>query len=217
MDELEALKQIDEALSALDDAAKVRVLSWANQKFASGSLPTATISMPSGTPKPAPKSNDEKAAKGSKKPKSILAVDKNINLFPKYKPSAVEFASEKSPSNAKQEGVVAIYYVRETLGYEKVGISQVAAFFKAVAWPMPADLANTLQQAGTEVVKLGFGGADVEWGCSGGQRRAKARQGRFQLGDALCVTNISHAEGEALFRDLFAIDADHVRRIFGTG
>lgn len=72
-----------------------------------------------------------------------------MDLFPKGKVSAIDFAKEKSPSNALHKGVVAIFYIRDVLGYQKVGIPQVAAFFKGAGWQMPSDLANTLQQAGT--------------------------------------------------------------------
>lgn len=42
MNELDAMKSIDAALSALDDAAKVRALVWANQKFGNGAVAPIT-------------------------------------------------------------------------------------------------------------------------------------------------------------------------------
>jgi len=46
--------------------------------------------------------------------------------------------------------VVALYYVANTLKIEQVSIDHIYTFFKAANWPVPADLPNTLHQAGTE-------------------------------------------------------------------
>ncbi|MEO1303279.1 MAG: hypothetical protein AAFV36_08930 [Myxococcota bacterium] len=148
----EALKVIDEALSSLDQDAQARIMAWANQKFL-GAAPA--VAAPAGVAAPAPsapaaKKAEKKPSTRSSKPKPVLKVDKDINLFPEGKKSCNEFVEEKSPTNAKQKGVIAIYYVREILEYEKVTTSHVAAFFKAVGWAMPSNLPNTLQQAGTE-------------------------------------------------------------------
>jgi hypothetical protein len=76
-------------------------------------------------------------------------MDKSLNLSPGGKPSAAQFAAEKKPSNVKQKCVVAVYYLRETLGLDKVTASAVHTFFKTLNWPLPADLKNALQQAGS--------------------------------------------------------------------
>ena len=156
MEEFEAMKAIDSSLAPLEKEARARVLTWVNSKFGfAASAPTppdvanigATVEAASGNSSEKP--GVKKKAAGSKK-KVVLTVDKEINLFPKDKQSAIDFAKEKSPTNAMQKGVVAIYYVKEVLAYEKIGVPQVAAFFKAVEWKMPSDLINTLQQAGTQ-------------------------------------------------------------------
>jgi hypothetical protein len=154
MNEGEAFKLIDEALSALDPDAQGRIIAWANQKFAGAPQPSALHTYASSAvtataAKPA-KKKKKTTPSGTKKPKVMTKPDKDINLFPTDKQTSLDFAKEKSPANLKQKGVVAIYYIRDILGYEHVGMAQVAAFFKAVGWPMPADLPNTLQQAGTE-------------------------------------------------------------------
>jgi hypothetical protein len=63
--------------------------------------------------------------------------------------SAVQFATEKSPTNLMQKCVVAVHYLRDTIEMEKVTTQAVFTFFKHLSWPVPADLKNTLQQAGT--------------------------------------------------------------------
>lgn len=87
--------------------------------------------------------------KAAKKPKTILSMDKNLNLNPAGKPSAAQFAAGKSPTNVKEKCVVAAYYLRDVLAVEKVTAQGVLTFFKHLSWPVPADLKNTLQQAGS--------------------------------------------------------------------
>jgi hypothetical protein len=77
-------------------------------------------------------------------------MDKSLNLTPSGKPSATDFATEKTPSNNYQKAVVAVYYLRETIGLSAVTVPGVFTFFKAVGWPAPTDLRNTLQKAGSE-------------------------------------------------------------------
>lgn len=159
MDEIEAMKAIAEKLEKLSDDERGRVLSWANSKYGIGlpspavtnfvgamkesAAPTPTAQSPSiGKPSAKPKS--------SKKAKSIISMDKTLNLTPPGKKSAVDFATEKVPSSVTQKCVVAIYYLRETLAQPAISVSSVYTFFKTLGWPVPSDLKNTLQQAGTK-------------------------------------------------------------------
>jgi hypothetical protein len=93
---------------------------------------------------------DPTKAKRSRKAKTMISMDKNLDLAPHGKTSAVQFANEKSPSNVKQKGVVAVYYLREFIRLPKVSAPAVFAFFKCVQWPVPANLKNVLHQAGTD-------------------------------------------------------------------
>ncbi len=77
-------------------------------------------------------------------------MDKSLNLTPSGKPSANDFVAAKSPTNVMQKAVVAAYYLRETIGMSKVTLEAVLTVFKHVGWIVPADLKNTLQQAGTQ-------------------------------------------------------------------
>jgi hypothetical protein len=86
----------------------------------------------------------------SKKGKSVISMDKNLNLSPKGKKSAAQFAAEKKPANAKQKCVVAVYYLRDIVGLTAISVSSIYTFFKALGWPLPANLKNMLSQAGTD-------------------------------------------------------------------
>lgn len=97
----------------------------------------------------APASTAAVKGKASKKSKTIISMDKSLNLSPPGKPSAVDFATSKAPTNVMQKCVVAVYYLRETIEIPNVTAPAVLTFFKHLSWPVPADLKNTLQQAGT--------------------------------------------------------------------
>lgn len=77
-------------------------------------------------------------------------MDKTLNLSPQGKQSAAQFAAAKAPSNVKEKCVVAVYYLRDVVELPNVTAQAVFTFFKSVQWPTPADLKNTLQQAGTD-------------------------------------------------------------------
>jgi hypothetical protein len=88
-------------------------------------------------------------AKTTKKAKTIISMDKTLNLSPQGKQSAVQFATAKAPSNARHKCVVAAYYLRDVIELEKITAQSVFTFFKSVQWPAPSDMKNTLQQAGS--------------------------------------------------------------------
>ena len=161
MDEIEAMKVISERFEKLSEDEQARVLSWVVSKYGGGATFKGAAGAPhehaghhtpaAGTTKgatakqpPAPK------VKGTKKAKTIISMDKSLNLAPSGKKSAVDFAAEKAPANVKQKCVVAVYYLRDFIEVPNVTTSAVYTFFKTLGWPVPADLKNTLQQAGTE-------------------------------------------------------------------
>lgn len=147
MDELDTMKTISDKLDGLSDDAQQRVLAWVAAKYG-GPAPSDKTSLPA----PAPAtvmSQKTSTKKPSKKAKSIISMDKNLNFSPSGKTSAVEFAAEKEPSSSKQKCVVAIYYLREFINIDKISVSAVHTFFKALGWPLPANLKNMLSQAGS--------------------------------------------------------------------
>lgn len=157
MEEIEAMKAIAEKLEKLSDEERGRVLSWASSKYGAGlplpsAIPSASATKETAAP-PVQRPNSGKSApkaKSSKKSKSIISMDKSLNLAPSGKKSAVDFATEKAPSNAMHKCVVAVYYLRETIAMSAITVSAVYTFFKTLGWPVPSDIKNVLQQAGTK-------------------------------------------------------------------
>jgi hypothetical protein len=154
MDEIEAIKAISDKLEKLSAEERSRVMAWAIAKYASEHVASPAVTPPSNqanvqpaTPHKASKSSAK--PKAGKKTKSVISMDKSLNLNPSGKPSATKFASEKAPANVKQKCVVAVYYLRDVTALEKVTVSAVYTFFKTLNWPLPADLKNALQQAGS--------------------------------------------------------------------
>lgn len=156
MNEIEALQAIDTALSALGPDERTRVLGWAQAKYGTpieitlASNASPTLAHPAATSLAISKTKSGSNGKSSKRSKSIISMDKSLNLSPPSKQSAVQFGGEKSPGNVIQKSVVAAYYLRHVIELEKVTVEGVFTFFKTLSWPVPTDLKNTLQQAGTQ-------------------------------------------------------------------
>lgn len=153
MSEVKAIEAVDNALSGLAPDERSRVLAWAQAKYSASakgapetSVTPASVEVPA-TPQKAKSGSN---GKSSKKSKTIISMDKTLNLSPTGKQSAAQFGSEKSPSNTKQKCVVAVYYLRDVLEMGNVTVEAVFTFFKTLNWPVPADLKNTLQQAGSQ-------------------------------------------------------------------
>lgn len=60
-----------------------------------------------------------------------------------------QFVARKAPKNNVDKCVVAIYWLQRLANLGPISIHHVYTCFKDRGWPLPADLANTLQQAGT--------------------------------------------------------------------
>jgi hypothetical protein len=150
MDEVEAIQAVANALEHLGEEERSRVLTWAHSKYGgSTSVAAATKVEPAVHNEPAAPTNNGAIKPRSKKTKIIISMDKSLNLAPSGKQSAVEFAALKLPPNVKEKCIVAVYYLRDVIEMPKVSAQAVFTFFKFVQWPVPADLKNTLQQAGT--------------------------------------------------------------------
>ncbi|MES2861077.1 MAG: hypothetical protein V4701_06360 [Pseudomonadota bacterium] len=163
MSEVDAIKAVSDAIEPLEKDAQMRVLAWATAKFgttpinfASTGATSPVINPPAAGPAAsaatAAQATPKSLSKGKpgKKAKTVISMDKGLNLTPQGKLSAVAFAGEKLPSNVKEKCVVAVYYLRDVIEVDKVTVQGVFTFFKTVQWPAPADMKNTLQQAGTE-------------------------------------------------------------------
>ena len=147
MSEINSMKSVEDALEPLDEAARKRVLDWACARYLGVQSTIAAVAQQpqdqSGSVKKA--KTAKKKAKGKVLPKQI----KDLNLKPPGKTSGQDFALEKKPSNVMHKCVVAVYYLRDELGLPAISVDHVFTFFKNATWKIPADLINTLQQAGT--------------------------------------------------------------------
>lgn len=151
LSEGDALKAIDDALSGLDDPARIRVIEWANSKFLGKKPANLLIETPEHTADPAPRRAAKKAKpRAGKKAKITVKQIKNLDLRPDGKKSARSFIGEKNPTNLVEKCTVAVYYLGAELGLEKISADHVYTVFKDAGWPAPTDFLNTLQQAGTK-------------------------------------------------------------------
>ena len=150
--EIDVLKIIDDALNTIDEEARARVLSWANSKHLGVTNPIqkSAAATQAAAQHNKPSKNNSTKSKPTKKSKIIIKQVKDLDLHPAGKKSALDFVTEKQPSNVKQKCVVALYYLLKILELEKAGIDHIYTFFKAASWPTPSNFANTLHQAGTE-------------------------------------------------------------------
>jgi hypothetical protein len=171
MEEIVALKVIAETLEKLQPEERLRVLGWANAKYVGAAVSPTPKNFAGGISNKDMVSGGEGVgrpkAKASKKSKTTISMDKSLNLTPQGKVSAIKFAADKSPSNVRQKCVVATYYLRDTLELPKVSAQAVFTFFKHVSWPAPADIRNTLQQAGSEGWLDTADGDDIKLTSSG--------------------------------------------------
>lgn len=148
-------KQLEYVVSKLPELSKGADITAHSASSAPAVKPASAASVPtapagaSATAKSNKGGTSQKASKKGKA-KSIIALDKGLNLSPSGKKSASDFAAEKAPANSMQKCVVAVYYLRDILETEKISVSMVYTVFKTLGWVVPADLKNTLQKAGSE-------------------------------------------------------------------
>ena len=148
--EVDAIKSIDDALSALEDAgARGRVLRWAWEKYATEAAPSNDSEEKNSAGEPSD-SRKNKSARKKARPKksgtkqSSPSIEKELNLKPKGKKSFDDFVAEKQPKANGEKCTIAVFYLRNELDHSKVGVSHVFTCFKHMKWRIPADLMNTL-------------------------------------------------------------------------
>ena len=64
--------------------------------------------------------------------------------MPSGKKSLKAFVQEKQPKTLHDKNVVAVYYLRETLGAPKVSVDHVFTCYKDMNWREPGNLGNSL-------------------------------------------------------------------------
>jgi len=140
--EIKAIKTLDTILANLDQAARLRVLKWAWEKYISEPLPFKkhiTQATQSG------KRPRKQAIKKSKTQiKSRPSIIKDLNLMPKGKKSFADFIAEKQPSSNQQKCTVAVYYLNQILDVASIGVDHVFTCYKSAGWRIP-NLGNVLR------------------------------------------------------------------------
>ena len=149
--EVDAIKSVDDALSALEDAgARDRVLRWAWEKYATNPAPSKDSGEAEDATSESLGSRKKKSAskkgktKKSRPKQSSLSIEKGLNLKPKGKKSFDSFVEEKQPKANHEKCTVAVYYLHHELDQPKIGASHVLTCFKHMKWRVPADLPNAL-------------------------------------------------------------------------
>lgn len=89
-----------------------------------------------------------KKASGAAK-KQTFTLLKDLDFY-KANPKLAEFAGEKAPKSVIEKCVLLVYWFIHHGNVTPVTIDMVYTGFKDREWPVPADLANTLQQAGSK-------------------------------------------------------------------
>jgi hypothetical protein len=85
--------------------------------------------------------------KGNSKKQSFTLL-KDLDLY-SSNPKLADFAADKAPSTVVEKAVLLVYWFVHHGNVSPVTIDMVYTGFKDRNWPVPSDLANTLQQAGT--------------------------------------------------------------------
>lgn len=149
--EEEAIAEISKILQNVKDSGAIpRILAWATGKFVDPNSPQAqliTTGMGGGKVRRGAGTRG-KSGKGSKK--RALSIDKDLNLRPDSADSLEAFVDKKRPTSNIVKNVVCVYYLEKHLNMEKVTANQVLTCYKSLSWRVPADIANTLQQAGSK-------------------------------------------------------------------
>jgi hypothetical protein len=152
MNEIDALKKIDEILSNVTDKeALKRIILWMSDKYSKDLLKRDEILIDN-TPKRSSKTKPTKGktAKSSTKAKSTFSVVKNLNLKPADQDSFLDFAGNKKPTSHKQKIVVCIYYLKNLIRIEEARLDHVYTCYKVAKWRLPTNLRNMMAQAATE-------------------------------------------------------------------
>jgi hypothetical protein len=89
--------------------------------------------------------------KNSGKAKQTFAIDKNLDLVSGGAKPFKVFVAEKNPSSAPEKCLISVYWLTR-LAKKPVPatIDQVYTCFKSAGWPVPSDLRNTVQKAGSQ-------------------------------------------------------------------
>lgn len=99
--------------------------------------------------KPAVSTDASQPKKKGNSKKQTFTLLKDLDLY-SPDPKLAAFAARKAPSSVVEKCVVLVYWFVHHGNVSPVTIDMVYTGFKDRNWPVPADLANTLQQAGSK-------------------------------------------------------------------
>lgn len=144
MDELDALKAIDDTLSKIQDSdTKNRILKWAFDKYGTEQIPSSAPEIPMEKKKVKKIKKIKKAKR--KSTKTTLTIVKDLNLKPSGKKSLVDFVKEKNPSSDREKCIVSIYYLYHELKNNSIDPNSVYTCFKHMSWRVPANIDNVMR------------------------------------------------------------------------
>lgn len=96
------------------------------------------------------------AKKSQRKPsssnaKQSFSIDKGLDFFNTSYRTLDAFVDEKKPSNQLENCLISVYWLtRIATEAEKATVERVYTCFKHMKWPVPANLPNTIAQAGVK-------------------------------------------------------------------
>jgi hypothetical protein len=82
--------------------------------------------------------------------KQSFSMVKDVDFVKGADVSFKDFVEEKAPGSQVEKVLIAVYWLSRRAAISPVTIDHVYTAFKTVSWPVPADLANKLSQAGTK-------------------------------------------------------------------
>jgi hypothetical protein len=77
---------------------------------------------------------------GATRKKESYGLVKDLNLIPNDKKSLKDFYAGKAPSSAMEKTATFIYYLKNELSVDKVGLNHIYTCYKAVGEPVPGAL-----------------------------------------------------------------------------
>lgn len=99
--------------------------------------------------KTAKRRSAKKATDGGKKKKatrsSALSIVKDLDLRPADQRSFGDFAKDKAPRYANEQSLVAVWWLGEHGGVDKISTNHIYTAFRDQGWKVPSNLVNHLQ------------------------------------------------------------------------
>lgn len=96
------------------------------------------------------KTQTKRSSSRNAKNKQSFTIDKNLDLVNGAAQSFKDFSESKSPKSVVEKVLVSVYWLTRKRDGGNANVDQVYTCFKHMAWAVPADLVNTVQQAGTK-------------------------------------------------------------------